>query len=306
MSRPDYLLITPAWNEEEFIELTIKSVIAQTARPVRWVIVSDGSTDGTDDIVRSYLPANPWIELRRMPERRERHFAGKANAFKAGYDSVKHLPHDAVCCLDADTSFDAEYFAFLTGKLASGPELGLVGTHWAEDNKVKYDYRFVSIEHVSGCCQMFRRQCYEDIGGYVPAKSGGIDHIAVLSARMKGWKTRTFTDKICHHHRRIGTADSGVLHTWFKNGWKDYILGGHPLWEFFRVLYQMSHRPYLLSGVLLGAGYTWAALCGAERPVTAEIMAFRRREQMVRLRSLFGLGDARAPGVSGSHPTPGS
>ena len=69
-----------------------------------------------------------------------------------------------------------------------------------------YDYRFVSIEHVSGACQLFRRECFEEIGGYVPVKSGGIDHIAVITARMKGWKTRTFTDKVCMHHRKMGTA----------------------------------------------------------------------------------------------------
>src|SRR5271156_1424691 len=86
-----YVLITPARDEARFIEETIKSVVAQTVLPLKWVIVSDGSTDGTDDIVKRYIPEYPWIELLRMPERQERNFAGKVLAFNAGYDCVRHL-----------------------------------------------------------------------------------------------------------------------------------------------------------------------------------------------------------------------
>ena len=81
---PSYVVITPARNEAQFIELTLQSVVAQTFRPLKWVIVSDGSTDGTDDIVIKYMADNPWIELLRMPERQDRHFAGKAYAVNAG------------------------------------------------------------------------------------------------------------------------------------------------------------------------------------------------------------------------------
>src|SRR5215831_8742970 len=105
MNLPAYILITPARNEAAFIRLTLQSVAAQTVRPIRWVVVSDGSTDGTDEIVREYTISNPWIQLLRMPERRERHFAGKVHAFNAGYDSVKHLTFQAVASLDADISF---------------------------------------------------------------------------------------------------------------------------------------------------------------------------------------------------------
>src|SRR4051812_27063708 len=118
-SLPSYVLITPARNEAKFIELTLKSVIAQTVRPVAWVIVSDGSTDGTDALVQRYADQHPWISLVSLPERKERHFAGKVNAFNAGYSSVKGLPHDVVANLDADTSFEPDFFEFLLAKLAS-------------------------------------------------------------------------------------------------------------------------------------------------------------------------------------------
>ncbi len=282
-----YVLITPARNEAAFIELTLKSVVAQTVRPLKWVIVSDGSTDGTDEIVTKYLADNPWIELLRMPERRERHFAGKVHAFNAGYARVKDLPFEIVGSLDADLSFDSEYFLFLLAKLAENPELGLVGTPFQDGPNKTYDFRFVSIEHVSGACQLFRRQCFEDIGGYKPVKGGGIDHIAVLTARMKGWKTRTFTEKMSIHHRPMGTAERGTFKARFKTGSLDYALGGHPIWELFRTCYQMSKRPVLIGGLTLLAGYLWAFATRAERPISPELVKFRRSEQMHRLRNFL-------------------
>src|SRR2546426_9059646 len=108
-----YVLITPARNEAKFIELAIKSVVGQTVRPAKWVIVSDGSTDGTDNIVSKYAAQHKWIELVRIPERSERHFAGKVDAFNAGYSRVKDLKYEVIGNLDADVSFDEDYLAFL-------------------------------------------------------------------------------------------------------------------------------------------------------------------------------------------------
>jgi glycosyltransferase involved in cell wall biosynthesis len=287
---PRYVLITPARNEGEFIELTIKSVVAQTVRPIKWVIVSDGSTDGTDDVVSRYAVGHPWIELVRMPERRERHFAGKVHAFNAGYARVKDLKYDVIGSMDADITFDQEYFSFLLRKLTEDAQLGVVGTPFKDSSMDAYNYRFVGIEHVSGACQLFRRKCFEDIGGYVPVKGGGVDYIAVTSARMKGWKTRTYTDKVCLHHRPIGTAQDGALSARFRTGVKDYSFGGHPLWECLRTVYQMTRRPYVLGGLALGAGYLWALVRRANRPIPPEMVAFRRREQMRRLRSLLAGG----------------
>ncbi len=285
MTLPSYVLITPARNEAKFIELTLKSMVAQTFPPLKWIIVSDGSTDGTDELVEKYAADYAWIELVRMPERRERHFAGKIHAFNAGYERVKVLDYDFIGSMDADISFDPHYFSFLLDKLLQNPALGLVGTPFKDTSM--YDYRFVSVEHVSGACQFFRRQCFEDIGGYVPVKTGGVDHIAVMTARMKGWKTRTFTEKICLHHRKIGSADRGALRAKFKDGTLDYALGGHPLWEVFRTCYQLTRKPYLVGGAMLATGYLWAMLRRIERPISQELVLFRRREQMQRLRKFL-------------------
>ncbi|MGA8432464.1 MAG: glycosyltransferase family 2 protein [Candidatus Sulfotelmatobacter sp.] len=284
---PRYVLITPARNEAQFIELCLQSVVSQTVKPVRWVIVSDGSTDGTDEIVGRYAAENTWIELVRMPERRERNFAGKVHAFNAGYEKLQGLEYEVIGSLDGDASFDSEYFSFLLAKLNADPALGLVGTPFREGAGRVYDYRFVSQEHVSGICQLFRRQCFQDIGGYVAVKGGSIDHIAVITARMKGWKTRTFTEKECIHHREIAKAQGGALKSKFKYGGKDYALGNHPCWELSRVAYQMTKKPYLAGGLALGAGYAWSAIRRVERPVSAEFVAFHRGEQWQRLKRFF-------------------
>jgi len=278
-----YVLITPARNEAGYIEGTIKSVVGQTVRPARWVIVSDGSTDGTDEIVKRYAAEHDWIELVRMPERKERDFAAKVRAFNAGYDRVKGLRYDIIGSIDADISFEPGLFELLLKKFGEDPQLGLAGAPFAEAN-VSYDFRFSSVNHVSGACQLFRRACFEDIGGYKPIRGGGIDVIAVLTARMKGWKTRTFTEKTYEHHRKIGTAKNGDLRARFKDGEKDYVLGAHPVWEVFRSLYQTNKRPLIAGGCALLAGYLWAAIRRAERAVSPELMRFRRDDQMDRLK----------------------
>jgi biofilm PGA synthesis N-glycosyltransferase PgaC len=280
----NYVLITPARNEASFIEHIINSMIQQTARPVKWVIVSDGSTDGTDDIVRKYISHNPWIELLRMPERAGRDFAAKVHAFNAGYDRVKNLDFEIVGNLDADLSFEPDHFEFLMGKMAENPHLGVAGAPFREGS-YQYDYRFQNIENVWGGCQLFRRECFESIGGYLPVKGGGIDHIAVLTARMKGWQTRTFTEKVCLHHRQMNTASQGALKAKFKFGEKDYNVGNHPLWEVVRTLYQMTQRPFIIGGLALGWGYAWSLIRGREIAVSSELAAFVRREQMQRLKN---------------------
>jgi glycosyltransferase involved in cell wall biosynthesis len=296
-ARPStYVLITPAKNEEAHLEDTIKSVVSQTILPLRWVIVSDGSTDRTEAIARQYAEAHPWIILIAGPERESRDFAGKVGAFNAGFETVSRLDFDIVGSLDADLSFVPDFFEYLLGKFADDPQLGLAGCPFSEDGTT-YDYTFSSTEHVSGACQMFRRECFEQIGGYRPLKGGGIDVVAVLTARMKGWRTRTFTERVCVHHRPMGTAaDGNKFVVNYKLGQRAYRLGYHPLWQLFRSAYQMTRRPYISAGVALGAGYFWAMLSRSERVISPELVAFQGRDQMRRLRtfvrSRLGMGRA--------------
>jgi glycosyltransferase involved in cell wall biosynthesis len=281
-----YVLVTPARNEEQYIGLLLESMVAQTHPPVRWVIVSDGSTDRTDEIVAGYQQRCNWIQLVRMPEKRDRNFAAKVACLNAGFNELADLRFDIVGSMDADISFEPDYFEFLMEKFARNPELGVAGTPFVEQGR-HYDYRFTNIEHVSGACQLFRKECFQSIGGYVPIKGGGIDWTAVTTARMKGWKTRTFTEKACLHHRLMGTGSATQLRGIYRQGQKDYYLGGHPLWQAFRSVYQMTRPPYVIGGTWLLAGYLSALMRGAKRPISDELVEFNRAEQLARLRAFF-------------------
>lgn len=284
----NYVLITPARNESAFIAKTIESMIHQTVLPLKWVIVDDGSTDETREIVSRYLEQNHWMEMVQMPQRRDRSFAAKVGAFNAGYERVKGLPYDIIGNLDADISFEKDHFEFLIRKFSEDPTLGVAGTVFREDGGYSSEKdSFEGHKHVSGQCQLFRKQCWEEIGGYIPHRAGGIDWMAVTTARMKGWKTESFRDRWFFHHRHLGTAERSILSSSFSYGEKDYYLGGHPVWELFRVAYRATKRPYVIGGGALGLGFCWAFLRRTPRPVSKDLMAFHRKEQMLKLKAIL-------------------
>lgn len=267
----------------------MRSVLAQSALPLRWIIVSDGSTDGTDEIVQRYAAEHSWIELLRMPERRERHFAAKARAFNAGFARLAEVPYEVVGNLDADITFDPEYFRFLLERFAADSHLGVAGTPFVEGEQMDqhtYAHRFAQLEHVSGAVQLFRRTCFEGVGGYIPIEGGAVDWVAVTTARMNGWKTRTFTEKVCFHHRKLGTGTNRAWMVRYRYGQKAYYVGAHPLWAFLRGLFQMQQKPYLVGGLLFQIGYWSSLIKRVPRPVSPELIAFHRKEQMSRLRAL--------------------
>src|SRR3984893_645016 len=282
-----YVLITPARNEEKLIEKVIQSVISQTVPPSRWVIVNDGSTDATASIVSRYLAKYPWMELLNLSPHRDRSFAAKVHAFNAGFDRVKNLDFKVVGNLDSDLSVDADYLEFLLAKFEEDPGLGVAGTIFREEGYSSATDSFEGQNHVAGGCQLFRRQCFEQIGGYVPNKAGGIDWIAVTTARMMGWKTRSFREKYFFHYRSLGTAERSLLASTFSYGEKDYYLGGHPLWEMFRVAYRATKKPFLVGGMALYSGYLSAFLRQMERPVSNDLMRFHRKEQLKKLRTIL-------------------
>jgi glycosyltransferase involved in cell wall biosynthesis len=283
-----YVLITSAHNEEALITKTLDSMVAQTLLPERWVIVDDGSTDHTAEIVESYAKRHPWIELVRRVQDRNRNFASKAHAVNTGLERANSLQFEILGNLDADVSFGPDYMEFLMQKFSEDPDLGVAGTPFTQEGH--YDSARDSFEgenYVAGPCQLFRRECFQKIGGYVPNQAGGLDWIAVMTARMKGWKVQSFSEKRYHHHRALGTAEKGALRALFSYGEKDYYLGGSPVWQLFRVAYRMAKKPVLLGGLALLSGYCWAALRRVKRAVSPELMRFHRREQMKKLRAIF-------------------
>jgi poly-beta-1,6-N-acetyl-D-glucosamine synthase len=282
-----YVLITPARNEEQFIEKVIQSMIAQTILPAKWVIVDDGSTDRTPEIVERYVQQHPWIELLRRSPRKDRNFAGKVHAFNDGFARVQHLPFELVGNLDADISFGPDHFEFLLDRFVEDPALGVAGTAYTQDDWDSTRDSFEGQTSVHGACQLFRLQCFQEIGGYRASRPGGIDWMAVTTARMKGWKTRNYLERRFHHYRLMGTAERSEVGAMFDYGKKDYFLGGSPIWELFRVAYRMTKKPLVFGGMALLCGYCSAALQRVERPVSSELMRFHRREQMAKLRQIL-------------------
>ena len=284
-----YVLITAVRNEAGLIEHTLRAVMAQTVLPERWIIVDDGSTDGTAGVVRRVAAGQRWIELVSSPPRREGNFAGKANAVNMAFGRLQATEFDVVGNVDGDVSFDEEYMSFLLQRFAMFPQLGVAGTPFTEIGG--YDSARDSFEgdqYVAGPVQLFRAECFRDIGGYVPNPAGGVDWIAVMTARMRGWGVRSFPDKRFHHHRTMGTAGRGRLAALFSYGQKDYYLGGLLLWQLCRVMYRAMKRPYLIGACALLAGYLWAAIKRVPRAVTPELMAYHRREQGVKLKKIAG------------------
>lgn len=287
----NYVLLTAARNEEAFIEKTLQSVVAQTVRPLKWIIISDGSTDGTDDLVLRYAHDHSFIELVRAGQDAERNFGSKAKAVMAGYGRLADLSFDFVGNLDADVSFDPDYFENILARFTDRPRLGLAGG-------VRQDFcngRFIPIHcdrnSVGGPFQLFRRECFEQIDGYRPLKYGGIDAVAEISARMFGWEVESFPEYTVFHHRCTGRANRGRWQASFRAGIRDYAIGYHPLFETTRLARRMWRQIPFVNGLVWLSGYFWAAIKRVERPVDDKFLNFFREEQLSRLRaSLSFLG----------------
>jgi len=285
-SGPAYVVITPAHDEAATLPNVADCLAAQSVPPLRWVVVDDASSDGTAGLVREFQSRHGWIDLLSLHRDGERHFGGKAESFNAGVRHVASLPFAYLANLDADVTFPSDYFAYLLSCIDADPRIGLVGTPFREEGFRGYDYRFTNPEHVSGACQLFRRACLEQVGGYRSIPSGGIDWVASTTARMLGWRTLTCRERTLRHHRRMGAGNRNWGNLRLRQGRKDYMLGNEFRWEFFRCVYQAWRRPYFLGGLLMMAGYLQEALLRRPRPIPAELTSFVRSEHAERLRAL--------------------
>jgi glycosyltransferase involved in cell wall biosynthesis len=278
-----YILITPVRNEAAYIQKTIKAVISQTVTPERWLIVSDGSTDRTDEIVESYARSIDFIELVRIDRGERRNFGSKVKAFRFGYDMIKNEEYDFLGILDADVSFNEKYYESILSKFVADENLGIAGGQkYDTTGNGFYKVPTASIS-VAGPFQLFRRKCFEDTGGFTPIPLGGEDAVIETKARMSGWKVETFPELRVYHHRRTGTASVNIFRGRFRDGIQDYLIGYHPIFEFLRCSRRMFQKPYVFGALALLSGYTWAAVLRRERPVSAKFVSYLRSEQLTRI-----------------------
>lgn len=288
MKKTAYVLITSARNEEAYIEKTIRSVIAQTLLPKKWIIVSDGSIDRTDEIVQRYEAKYDFIRLLHKESDSNWNYASKVYAIRAGLVLLNNVEYDFIGNLDADISFEPNYFELILAKFREYPGLGLAGGTIHELTNGVFKARLGNtIRSVPGALQLFRRQCFEEIGGYVPLKTGGIDVLAQTMVRMHGWQVRSFLDIPALHHRRTGWSKENIFKASLRLGVMDYHLGMHPLYSLFKSLRRLCDRPYILKGVLRMTGFTLEYIKGRKRQIPNEVVDFVRREQVKRIWSLF-------------------
>ncbi len=280
-----YALVTPARNEESHIEKTIKSVISQNAPPVQWVIVSDGSIDLTDEIVQDYAFSHRFIQLVRVTGQNHRNFGSKVAAFNAGYKTLASEDYAFIGNLDADVSFGSGYYEHLLKIFGEQPDLGIAGGLILELVGQRFVSQNISLNSVAGAVQLFRRSCFEAIGGYVPLQEGDIDAAAEIMARMQGWKVRTFTELKVLHHRRVGIGRNHLCGTRFRQGMNNYRLGYHALFQLASSVYRIREKPYLVGGMLTLLGYVWAYCRGYEISLPEDVVRYLRCEQMTRLKS---------------------
>jgi biofilm PGA synthesis N-glycosyltransferase PgaC len=300
-----YVVVTPAYNEAEYIGRTIDSVVAQTVLPDRWVIVDDGSTDGTAEIIQARAAACDFIRyLRRTRDPAQTYFGSNVLAIREGYQQLGDQSFEFFCVLDADMELCRDYYEQILRRFAAYPELGIATGTYVEKIGNRLIEAQIDRRSTPKALQVFRRECYEQLGGYIACRHGGEDTCAEIMARMHGWQTWSFPEIVCHHQRPVGTGGGrSLLWSRYSLGLREYYLGTHPLFLLFKCLRRsLIERPYVLSGLARLAGFLRGYLSGKPRNIPAEAMAFVRREQKARLWRCLGVGPRLwqpTPGVAG-------
>jgi glycosyltransferase involved in cell wall biosynthesis len=270
------VLISPVKDEARFVESTLRSVVSQTALPVLWVIVDDGSSDETCQIVRRYAAAHPFIQLVESSDTGSRQPGARViQAFNRGCRCLEGVPYEFLVKLDCDLSFEPRYFEALLGRFERDPRLGIASGVYAEKDRTD-TWAVVPMPayHAFGASKMVRRSCFEEIGGFLVAK--GWDTVDEIRAWNRGWKTQHYADLVCRHHKREGSG-IGQLRTNVMHGHIYYVTGGDPLFLVFKILRRMTSSPVVVGALALWWGYLSALVRRTPRLVTtAEMRAYRR------------------------------
>jgi poly-beta-1,6-N-acetyl-D-glucosamine synthase len=264
-----YVVISPAKDEEAYLEKTIESIIAQTVKPIRWVIVDDGSHDRTAEIASSYAARYPWISIERIHRDPARN-PGPAVvvAFNAGLKTLDGVDYDFLVKLDVDLILPPEYFEQLLSRFENDEKLGIASGVYLEFWNEKWVAITMPPYHAAGACKVMRRQCFEEIDGYCPEI--GWDTVDEIRARARGWDTRHFADLTFQHLRQEGRG-VGLLRNCRKLGIAYFLMGGGFFFLLFKIPYRMLFaKPIILGGLFVLWGYLSCLLSGRKRLVNRE------------------------------------
>ena len=288
-NRIKYIIITPAHNEAEYIECTIKGVVAQSASPHKWLIVDDGSTDDTAKIIQQYAQEYNWIQyIYREKKAGQSYYSSNVYAIMTGYGQVETCDYDFLAVLDADISLPKDYYEQIFNRFRRDEELGVASGVYQDLvngrlRKVLNDRR-----STPKAIQVFRKGCFEQIGGYLPLKYGGEDTCSCIMARMNGWKSWSFPELCVVHNKPVGTGHAGnMLKIRFRHGLNEYGLATHPLFMLVKSLRRcIKERPIISGGVARMAGFIYGYCLRERRQIPDDVVRFIRKEQMERLFNL--------------------
>lgn len=286
----DYVLITPVRNEERTIAITIESIANQTVKPREWVIVSDASTDRTDEIIQSWAARLPFIHYLRLENRPDRAFSSVVFAIEAGLQALRARDYDFIGILDGDIRFAPDYYSQVMDRFERNGKLGLAGGLALDVIDGKHVRQTQFLGDVAGAVQLFRRECFEALGGLIAIPEGGWDAITCIGARMNGYETRTFEELVVDHLKPRNSGMGGWLTRKWIMGSRDYALGYHPLFEFLKCLNRTMEYPPFIGAFTWWLSFGFATVRGKKRLLPEQVKNQVRREQLERLREKFGLG----------------
>lgn len=279
-----YVIISPVRDEERYIQKTLESVTAQSLKPAEWIIVDDGSTDRTPEIVTKYAEKYSWIKI--ICRKNSAGRWGVVDAFEDGYSVLVCKDFDYIVKLDGDVSFDSSYFEKLFQKFCSNPKLGIVGGKGYEKSLNRWVEIKNSEGHVCGATKIYRKKCFEKIGGLT--KSWYWDSIDELKAEMLGWQTVTLEDAVFFHQRPEGSRD-GLIKGRIEAGRASYTIGYHPLFAIARGLWRMFKPPYFIGGLCLILGYLEASFKKVKQIEDPCLREYLRKKQLTRLKQILKL-----------------
>jgi glycosyltransferase involved in cell wall biosynthesis len=255
--------------------------------PVEWVIVSDESTDGTDRIVQEYAALHPFIRHVRLKDRPERSFSSVVFVTEAGYKALRLTDYEYIGLLDADIRLVPDYFERMFEKFSRDPQLGVAGGLVYDVVEGEPEQNRQNLNEVAGAVQLFRRECFESIGGLVAIPEGGWDTITCVSARMKGFRTRTFPDLLVEHLKPRNAVFGHPLNRKWQMGVRDYVLGTGTLFEMLKCFSRIRERPYFFGSMARFGGFAWSGLTRRPKMLPEDIRLRIRQEQAMRVQSLF-------------------
>jgi biofilm PGA synthesis N-glycosyltransferase PgaC len=279
-----YVLVTPAKNEARCIENTILSVLAQRVLPSKWIIVDDGSTDSTSEIIAKYAQQYSFIRLIARDIMQPRNFASKVEAFDAGLRALEGVPYNFVGNLDADIILEPDYYANVMAEFQLDPNLGICGGVIYVPAGQGYATQDTTWDSVGGAIQLFRRECFQQIGGYLRIESGGIDAAAEITARMHGWSVRKIANNAVYEQRRTGYSHGHPWRTAYKEGVHYHRLGYSTLFYFLRCAYRLADPPLLIGSALGMIGFVTARIRRDPVCLPPGVVSFLRAEQMDKLK----------------------